>query len=503
MFSISSFKKNIDSFIAAIAGFIIIFLFTRHGGIGISPDSVVYSTAAENLKANTVFKDFTGNAVVNFPILYPLFLSAVMRITSLKLFLLAPYLNAFLFAAVIYLSGNIMEQFSHKSKWFKVAVLSCIVLSPGLLEDYSMLWSETIFIFLQLLFMTLMHRYFQFHSRKVLIAAAMIASLACITRYAGITIIATGGLVILMDTKLRWRKKLVDLALFSFISPLLLVINLARNYFTTGTLTGFRERSLTPFIKNMHDTGSVFCDWLSFLHATPPIAKGVGILIILALVFTCVQQFMSKRRIADYIAMSAVFSLLYILFMIIMASISRFEELDSRFISPAFIPLLWCGSYWLISFPQQSKSHHKKWWTMAGLVIFLLFQYNQLRNDYETWDEVKDDGIPGYTEDDWKFSDTVQFIEADSLPFKKNYTIYSDAPDAVYFFTSRHAKYLPHKEFKNEVQEFVNDPECYLVWFTNEEDSDLLELQFIDRVKKMKLLKKFSDGAIYEFDEKN
>ena len=50
---------------------------------------------------------------------------------------------------------------------------------------------------------------------------------------------------------------------------------------------------------------------------------------------------------------------------------------------------------------------------------------------------VKDAGIPGYTEDQWTKSETVQFIERNALPFKKNYTVYSDAYDAIYWFTGR------------------------------------------------------------------
>ena len=497
----SFFKKNIDSFIAAIAGFVIIILFTHHGGIGVSPDSVVYSTTAENLIIKGTLTDFTQRGIIDFPVFYPLFLSAIMWITSLKPLAFAPYLNAFLFAMLICVAGYIMEQFSHRSKWYKAAILSCIVLSPALLEDYSMLWSETVFILLLLLFMVMMHRYFQTHSVSRLMIAALIASVACITRYAGITIIATGAIVILLDTKLYARKKFTHLVIFSFISSLLLVINLARNYFASGTLTGHRERSLTPFIKNVQNAGNAFCGWLPFLHATNLVTTCITFLLIAALAFTFIQQFLSKRRIADYLAMSAAFSLLYILFMLVTATLSRFEDLNSRFMSPVFIPLLWCGSYWLIALSQQTKPYFKKWFAIAGLVIFICFQYNQLSLDYETWDEVKDNGIPGYTEDDWKFSDTVQFIEADSLPFKKNYTIYSDAPDAVYFFTGRQAKYLPHKEFGNEVQQFLHDPNCYLVWFTEEEDSDLVQLNFINRQKKMTLIKKFSDGAIYEFEK--
>jgi hypothetical protein len=349
--------------------------------------------------------------------------------------------------------------------------------------------------------MVMMHRYFQTHSTRRLIIAALIASIACITRYAAITIIATGAIVILMDTKLYGRKKITHLFLFSGVSSLLLIINLARNYFVSETLTGHRERSITSFLNNMHNAGNAFCGWLPFFSENNSAAAWVAFILIAALAFTFIQQFLSKRRIADFLAMSAAFSLLYILFMLVTATFSRFEELNSRFMSPVFIPLLWCGSYWLAASSQQVKPHFKKWLVLAGLAIFICFQYNQLSIDYETWDEVKDDGIPGYTEDDWKFSDTVQFIEGDSLPFKKNYTIYSDAPDAVYFFTGRQAKYLPHKEFGNEVQQFLNDPHCYLVWFSTEEDFDLVQLNFINQTKRMKLVKKFSDGAIYEYGE--
>src|SRR5215469_10841034 len=146
----SFFKRNIDSFIAAIAGFIIIILFTHHGGIGVSPDSVVYSTTAENLTIKGTLTDFTQKRIINFPVFYPLFLSFIMWLTSLKPLVFAPYLNALLFALLIYTAGYIMEQFNHRSKWYKAAILTCIVLSPALLEDYSMLWSETVFILLLL-----------------------------------------------------------------------------------------------------------------------------------------------------------------------------------------------------------------------------------------------------------------------------------------------------------------------------------------------------------------
>jgi len=502
MAGLSFFKKNIDSLVAAAAGFFIIFLFTRHSGIGICPDGVVYTTAAENLRTTGKYIDFTRGPVIDFPAFYSIFLGGIMWLTGLKPLAFAPFLNALLFGTIIYIAGMIMEQFEYRSKWYKAAILSCIVLSPGLLEDYSMMWSETLFILFLLLFMMAMYHYLQAGSRKALITAAIITSVACITRYAGVAIIATAGIIILLNNNLSLRKRFIDAIIFGAISPLLLIINFLRNYMVSGTLTGHREQSMTPLITNIHDAGVVFSAWLPFVHDNYFTAIVVVFAIITGLAILCGRQLTRHRRIFRYESIAAAYALFYILFMIVTATISRFETLNSRFMTPAFIPLLWSGSYWLVSLSKQSKTFVKKF-SLAGLSIFILssFQYNQLAADAETWDGVKDAGIPGYTEDQWTNSETVQFIEKNELPFKNGYTIYSDAYDAIYWFTGRPGKFLPAREYKPAVKEFLQDPHCYMVWFNDGANFDLVDLNFVTRVKKMKLVKQFSDGAIYEYEK--
>ncbi len=132
-----------------------------------------------------------------------------------------------------------------------------------------------------------------------------------------------------------------------------------------------------------------------------------------------------------------------------------------------------------------------------GLLFFSSFQFNQLKADYETWDGVKDAGIPGYTEDEWKLSETVRYVQTNPDLFGEGYTVYCDADDAIYFFTGKPSYLLPHKDFTGEVTAFLNNPRCYVVWFNIGENTDLVGLDFIINVKKMKLFKQFNDGAIY------
>ena len=490
-------KKNWDSLLAALAGFAIIILYTSHGGIGISPDSTVYMSAAENFHNNGHFSEFADNPVTDFPIFYPFFLSLIMWITSLKPLIFAPYLNAALFGTVIFLSGVTMEKFKFKSKWYKAAILSCIVLSPGLLEDYSMLWSETIFILLLLFFIIKLNDYLRSNSTKALIIAALLTSLAAITRYAGITIIGAGGILILLHQSIL-RKRIKDFFLFSIISSLPLAINLLVNYSLSETLTGGREKSETTLAQNIHNLGKVFCDWLPFSFQHYSIATILAFLVIIGLATICVKTFFRHRVIDGLVNISAAFSLVYVLFMIVIASISRQEDLNSRFLTPAFIPLLWSGSNWIVSSYQRTK---KFFLLILGAILFLCFQYNQLKADAENWDGIKDAGIPGYTEDPWRYSETVQYIQQNISSFQKDFTIYSDAPGAIYFFTERPGLLLPHKDSKDEQEEFLNDNKCYVIWFNDGKDNDVIEQSFLTDVKKMKLIKQLSDGEIYMTDK--
>jgi hypothetical protein len=493
----SSLTRNTDSLVAAMAGFCIIFLFTRHGGIGISPDGVVYSSVAENIKAHGALQDYNQNPVINFPVLYPVILSAISFITGLKPVSFAPVLNALLFAFVVYLCGQIMDQFVSPSKWYKRLLLTCIVLSPCLLEVYSMLWSETFFIVWLLLFLIMLRRYFQTHAIHALLITAVIAALASVTRYAGITIIGTVGLLLLLDAGLPFRKKLFHLLLFVVISPALLVINLTRNYTISATLTGLREKAIRSLNENMHDTGVVFSDWLPFFNGHYAWAVLVSIFVItMAVAIWATQRLISKQA-GSYEHIAVSFLLVYLVFMIASASLSRYEQLNGRLLSPVFISLLWCGSSWLVPAIKKATALKKKWLIALGAVIFISFQYTQLMADYETWDGVKDAGIPGYTEDEWKYAETVQYIQKNSILFRNGYTIYSNADDAIYFYIAKQAQLLPHKEFQQEINDFLNNRYCYVVWFNNGENPDLVDLNFITTVKKMRLLKQFTDGAIY------
>ena len=102
--------------IAAFTGVVIVLLLTQHSGLGISPDSIYYMSAADSFLAGKGFYQFDEQPFVMFPIFYPFFLSFIKLFFGPNFIFVIPYVNALLFGVVIYLSGMILEKKGF-SKW--------------------------------------------------------------------------------------------------------------------------------------------------------------------------------------------------------------------------------------------------------------------------------------------------------------------------------------------------------------------------------------------------
>src|SRR5260221_12067926 len=259
--NLNRYLNNLDSFIAAIIGFYAIYLFTAYSGVGLSPDSIMYASTATNIQAHGSLLTFNKTPLVFFPVFYPFFLGVIQFVSRVDPIKAGATIDAFLFASVVFTSGWIMSKFIAHSRIYKWIILAAIILSPGLLEIYTFLWSETLFILETLFFIIAYWRYMHTHTTKALLVVAIITAISCITRYAGVTIVGTGGLMLLLDNELPIRKKIKHILIFGSVSISLLVANLILNRLSTGLSTGTREPSITSFSKNLHYFGTVICDW--------------------------------------------------------------------------------------------------------------------------------------------------------------------------------------------------------------------------------------------------
>ncbi|MDB5115895.1 MAG: hypothetical protein JWQ79_1387 [Mucilaginibacter sp.] len=498
---LTGYLKHIDTFIAAIIGFYVIHLFTKYSGVGISPDSIMYASTATNIQAHGTLITFNETPLVFFPVFYPFFLAVIQFFSHVDPITAGATINSFLFAAVILTSGWILSRFVAHSRIYKWLILIAIILSPALLEIYSFLWSETLFILEVMLFILAYHHYIKSHSIQTLLFAALIAAISCITRYAGVTLIGTGGLLLLLDNKLNVPKKIKHICLFTLTSFSLLICNLVYNRLTSGLSTGTREPSITPFSQNLYYVGTVINDWGSMVENADKFAILITSVIMLTLMGVLAWK-TYKGRINNYENIVIAYAFVYGAFIILISTFSRFERINSRLLSPLFIPLLISCTSWVPDMINTIKSKAK--YVLAGVAIFamLAFEYATLRRDLDRYDDEMDYGVPGYSDDSWNKSEFVEYLKAHKHIFKPEIPIYSDANEAVYLFTGMPSALIPHKFFQKDVAKFYAKKRFYLIWFDSLYNKELVSLQDIMAHKKLVKIGQAKEGEIYLCEEK-
>jgi hypothetical protein len=386
----SNYLNNLDSFIAAIIGFIAIYyIYTSYSGIGISPDSIMYASTAHSIYAHHNLITFNGGPLVFFPVFYPFFLSVLLFITRVDTITAAPFINSLLFAGVIFFSGYVISKFKSHSVIYKWFILLGIVLSPGLLEIYTYLWSETLFIFEVMVFVWAYWHYMQKHSMISLILLGILVAISCITRYAGVTLIMTGGILLLLDNQLVLRKKIAHLFIFGFISISLLVVNLIINRLSSGLSTGTREPSITPLSQNLYYFGTVICDWSGLPQTAYPYATFIACFVLAFLIGLLVWKGI-KNRINTGETIIIMFAAVYGLFIPVLATFSRFEPLNSRLMSPVYICLLIGITSWVPDVIRHYKFRKQLMFAVPFVVLMLCFEYSIAMTDYQRWYDEND-----------------------------------------------------------------------------------------------------------------
>jgi hypothetical protein len=461
----------------------------------------MYASTATNIQAHGSLLTFNKNPITFFPVFYPFFLAIIQFVTRVDPIKAGAMINASLFALVVFTSGWIMEKFVVHSRIYKWLILVAIILSPALLEIYSFLWSETLFIFEILLFIVAYWRYMHTHTIKWLLLVGIITGISCITRYVGVTIVATGGLLLLLDTELTVKKKITHILYYGITSVTLLATNLIMNKLTTGLSTGTREPSVTSLWENLHYTGTVINDWGALSNRMDSFATLIAAVVLLALIAVLLWK-TYKRRINSYENIVIAFAVVYGLFIVIWASISRFERINSRLLSPMFVPLLIACTCWVPDVLITIKS--KARYVLSGVAILLMvaFEYATYQVDWQRYDDEMDYGVPGYSDDSWNKSEFVVYLKQHKNIFKPGVPIYSDADEAVYLFTGMSSTLIPHKFFNTDVQKFYTQKRFYLVWFNGLSNPELLSLPDIMKNKKLVKIGSAKEGEIYYCDEK-
>jgi hypothetical protein len=332
-----------------------------------------------------------------------------------------------------------------------------------------------------------------------LMITAVVAAMSFDTRFVGITLVATGFFLITLNREVGWKVRFLHSIVFTLVSCTLVVANLIRNAINSEHLTGPRQKGITPLSDNVAYSARIFSEWSSLkgINYTLEILLCVGVMLFFAWLFYL--NWRKEGKYKTYENVVIVFFIIYVSFIIVTSTISRYEQINNRLLSPAFLPFIWGMSHKIPSLIKRVEQKKYQWQlSVVFAIVYGLVCIGYFSINADNYSFMKDSGIPGYTEDTCKESPTINFLKQNRTYFHPDSMVYSNHNQAVYLYTNYAVDMLPEKAYKSDVKMFMDESPIILIWFKLEPNTDLLSLQDIMRQKHLTVLHEFTDGTIYQ-----
>lgn len=435
---------------------LILFATTQYG-VGLSSDSVWYISSAQNISKGYGYTDHVGKPLTVFPPLFSMAL-AVIGQGQLELDIVARYLNAILFGLLVGLSSYWMLTKTN-SPVLSLMGTAAIIFSRPLVEVSVYAWSEPLFIFLTLMALFQMVQFSTTENYQPIVLAGVFTALACLTRYAGASLIITGVLLLVLEWRKsslgRWIKRLI---VFATIAVVPLCLWLLRNYAISGSLTGDRpasNRSLTTSIGLAVD---IITNWA--LPSRIPITLRATIVMLLLIVLILTLIFAHRRNIMridsrhyKQLLPILLFIPLYSVFLITSVSLSALSPIDNRYLAPIYVPMALLGIFFLNEIGQiiiaSVGSQVVKYALLLVLVAWLIYPVKSVAG-LVRW--YYTNGVEGFHSAQWVNSEVVAYLNSHTMQG----SIYTNEREAIYILTGNLFKGSP-RQYKYESSTPVDD----------------------------------------------
>ena len=266
----------------------------------------------------------------------------------LTLYAVAGPLNAAIFGLTIAVAGHYLRQRIH-SRFLIIWACLAILLSIPLTSIAYTAMSEPLFILLVILSLLHTDSFLRQDKRTSLLWAAMLAALACLTRYIGLTLPMTIVPLILLQRNTVLVAKMKHIIAYTLISVSPVALWLLRNSLLSGRPTGSRppsDNTLPYLLDIMLNTLSrwVFLDLpLGEFHRFAVVLTGIALLalaIALGLSIIRAQQKVGTWTDWRTFSLFAIFALVYLIALIGTLATTALDSPEDRYLSPVYIPLL-------------------------------------------------------------------------------------------------------------------------------------------------------------------
>jgi hypothetical protein len=448
-------------------------LYSTPEGLGLNDDSIAYITGARGILSGEGYRELwlvSKGYLTHFPPGFSGMLAMVGFITRIDPLRVARVMNALFFGGNAFLLGLLCWR-GTKSKLAAIFLAALFVATPAFLKIHSNAMSEPQYIFLTLITIFLFDIYFERGQISWLIASGLIVSVAYLTRYAALALIAT-ILFSLLILHHDWRTRLTRSAIFlASAFPLMLAWSI-RNEIAGGSVTN-RSAGWHPITAENVNTGlrefseflMPFEHWRQVLNKTPNFYSSILIVMALILLVWVVSKglrYFFQPTIAPQPSLIPFVHGLYIFgyFSSLIVTMTVFDpatKFQLRIVAPIFVSFLLlavlAGTY-LARKDMVAKG------LIAVIALFFLglFSYAQK----QTADELSRGGQL-YASYRWYDSTILERIR--QLP--PDVTIHTNQPEAVYLYTNRPCALLPGEDSMAKTQQRVKDGKAVIVLFVS------------------------------------
>ena len=414
-------------------------------GIGFTHDSVFYWSAAVGLMEGRGISRIDGSGqpvpITHFPPLYPAALAVGAWVSQASVTGVARGLAGALFGINLALVWLLVRR-ATGSTLAAGLTAGLVYLSPPVLERHLWAMSEPLHFALLLATTGLLTGYLRQPNRRALIAAALVAGLAYLNRYAGLSLVLSSLVALILLGPRPARRKMQDAALFAGISLLPGILWQIRNLRLTGAAAN-RVLGWHPLdFAKLKEAGATLASWAPVdLFSLQARAVLVGLIALVVagcslLLLRGKSSDPAEREARSLLSLTAIHSVSYGALLVI--SISLFDastRLDLRTLSPFF--LLGILTATVIAWrPLASRASGLGRAAAAGIGALIAVAYGIRSADL--LQNSAADGL-GFSSSRWRNSGTIRLVEQ----IGPELLIYSNEALPVYFLSGHPAYSVP------------------------------------------------------------
>ena len=343
-------------------------------GAALYDDSMNYMAAAKSLAAGEGLLSPGGGRMAIFA---PFF---SVSMAFLSLFGIEPvdggrFLNATAFGLLILASGLWLGR-RLESRPIALVAAVAVMASLPLAHSASTVQSESLFILFSSLALMPLESFLNRRSgTRALVLSAALAALAAVTRYIGTALIISVVLMLLSRRETPVRERLKHALAFGAISSFPLAAVMARNQLVSGTLFGIRTEAAgnapsgQSLFQSLVQIVKVFHQWaepLSPIHWHPHSPWLIAGLFLLLAALPFVTPRPGRASSVFYI-----FALMYCAIITVVAPLTAGQNIDSRYLAPVYVPLLFVAAFWLDALLRGKPSGRMSafWWALVALAL--------------------------------------------------------------------------------------------------------------------------------------